>query len=105
MKKLLGGQIGLEDFIFAHRKGTVKPSQSKLLVAVKISITMGITVDRRRSKAITATMMALRLRTSSWLILFLFICSESVVIGLCTNWFRGISRSTDVRILFFHPKN
>jgi hypothetical protein len=103
MKKLLGGQIGLEDFIFAHRKGTVKPSQSKLLVAVKISITMGITVDRRRSKAIT--MMVLRLRTSSWLILFLFICSGSVVIGLCTNWFRGISCSTDVRILFFHPKN
>lgn len=23
MKKLLGGQIGLEDFIFAHKKGKV----------------------------------------------------------------------------------
>lgn len=39
MKKLLGGQIGLEDFIFAHRKG--RPKEIEI---VKIEDSLGLTI-------------------------------------------------------------
>lgn len=39
MKKLLGGQIGLDDFIFAHRKG-----QPKEIEIVKTEDALGLTI-------------------------------------------------------------
>lgn len=39
MKKLLGGQIGLEDFIFAHRKG--RPKEIEI---VKTEDALGLTI-------------------------------------------------------------
>lgn len=39
MKKLLGGQIGLEDFIFAHRKG-----RAKEIEIVKTEDALGLTI-------------------------------------------------------------
>lgn len=39
MKKLLGGQIGLEDFIFAHRKG--RPKEIEI---VKTEDSLGLTI-------------------------------------------------------------
>lgn len=39
MKKLLGGQIGLEDFIFAHRKG--RPKEIEIL---KTEDALGLTI-------------------------------------------------------------
>lgn len=39
MKKLLGGQIGLEDFIFAHRKG--RPKEIEI---VKTEEALGLTI-------------------------------------------------------------
>lgn len=39
MKKLLGGQIGLEDFIFAHRKG--RPKEIEI---VKTDDSLGLTI-------------------------------------------------------------
>lgn len=39
MKKLLGGQIGLEDFIFAHRKG-----RPKEVDVVKTEDSLGLTI-------------------------------------------------------------
>lgn len=39
MKKLLGGQIGLEDFIFAHRKG-----RPKEIDIVKTEDALGLTI-------------------------------------------------------------
>ena len=39
MNRLLGGQIGLEDFIFAHRKG-----QAKEIEVVKNEDALGLTI-------------------------------------------------------------
>lgn len=39
MSKLLGGQIGLEDFIFAHRKGTPKEVE-----VIKSDDSLGLTI-------------------------------------------------------------